>query len=272
MTAITGEDTVTADRAPAGSHPASPAPPAAGCDDGDQEPAGKSGQGVLERAFQLLEAVSGEGTAGLSRLARLADLPKATTYRLLDQLVAVGAVERVHSAYRVGPAVHRMRNVRPSHTPLLRASHTPVRDLVRDSDATVIIAVLRDDPDVVVVDAVSVLAPAHGVVLSPTSSAPPATASGQVLLAERPDLDGPPQFSEAEWRRARADIRDRGVAMDSQMLVRGICCVAAAIRRPNGQAVASVAVITAAGRVSIRHIDQVRRAAASISRNLAMRG
>ncbi len=272
MTVIMGEGALAVGRrreGPPGVRTNDRSHSAAACGDRGAEQAEGPGQGVLERAFYVLEAVSCEGAAGLSQLARLAGLPKATTYRLLNQLVAVGAVERVRSGYRVGPAVHQLSSIRPSHAWLLGASQRHLRDLARDSDATVMIGVLRGDPDLVVVDAVSVLAPARGASLSMNSSAPPATAAGQAILAARPDLAGPPQLSDAEWSRARAAIRDRGFAVDNQTLVRGVCCVAAAIRRPGGQAVASVSVLTVAERVSMGHADLVRRAAARISRDLA---
>lgn len=57
-----------------------------------REPA--AGRGVLEGAFALLEELARGGETGLSRLAARAGLPKATAHRLLNQLVAVGAVQR----------------------------------------------------------------------------------------------------------------------------------------------------------------------------------
>ncbi|HEX4702173.1 MAG TPA: helix-turn-helix domain-containing protein [Pseudonocardiaceae bacterium] len=61
------------------------------------------GRGVLEGAFSLLEVLARMGEAGLTRLATGAGLPKATTHRLLDQLVGLGIVQRRAGRYRMGP-------------------------------------------------------------------------------------------------------------------------------------------------------------------------
>jgi IclR family acetate operon transcriptional repressor len=62
------------------------------------------GRGVLEGAFALLETLRryADG-AGVTELARACGVPKGTVHRLLDQLVAVGAVERYDGRYRGGP-------------------------------------------------------------------------------------------------------------------------------------------------------------------------
>ena len=64
---------------------------------------GRTGTSVLERAFSLLEVVGSDGTSvGLAELARRAGLPKATAYRLANQLVELGALERVGEEYQLG--------------------------------------------------------------------------------------------------------------------------------------------------------------------------
>ncbi|WP_157110519.1 helix-turn-helix domain-containing protein, partial [Nocardia anaemiae] len=66
------------------------------------------GRGVLEGAFALLEVLAHGNAMGLTRLASAAGLPKATAYRLLNQLVAEGAVQRLGGRYRIGPRVFRL--------------------------------------------------------------------------------------------------------------------------------------------------------------------
>ena len=54
-----------------------------------------SGPGVIESAFGLLEVLCALGRARVSDLTEESGLPRTTVYRLLGQLAAVGAVERV---------------------------------------------------------------------------------------------------------------------------------------------------------------------------------
>ncbi|MEU1167189.1 helix-turn-helix domain-containing protein, partial [Streptomyces sp. NPDC005921] len=63
---------------------------------------------MLEGAFALLGAVERAGEAGLTRLAAECGLPKTTTYRLLEQLVDLGAVERSRKGYRMGSRIFRL--------------------------------------------------------------------------------------------------------------------------------------------------------------------
>ncbi|MGO4615855.1 helix-turn-helix domain-containing protein [Nocardia sp. 2YAB30] len=68
----------------------------------------KSERGVLERAFTVLEVLSG---LQLSELARETGLAKSTARRIADHLVAVGAVERIDHRYfrRVSAVMTRFR-------------------------------------------------------------------------------------------------------------------------------------------------------------------
>lgn len=61
-----------------------------------------SGRGVLDGAFKLLRALPGAGPEHqLGELARLTGIPRPSVYRLMAQLHAVGAVERVGGRYIV---------------------------------------------------------------------------------------------------------------------------------------------------------------------------
>ena len=64
-----------------------------------------SGPGVIESAFGLLEVLCALGRARVSDLTEESGLPRTTVYRLLGQLAAVGAVERVGAHYRLGASL-----------------------------------------------------------------------------------------------------------------------------------------------------------------------
>ncbi|WP_063820822.1 IclR family transcriptional regulator [Frankia sp. QA3] len=223
-----------------------------------------SGRTVLEGAFKLLEALSGVENAGLSQLARLADLPKATAHRLLTQLAALGIVEQKGVTYRIGSGLRRLASpVRPFRW-LLIAGRKPCHALAVASGADVSLSVLRDG------EALTVLTESvtRGLVFPEPTALPLATAAGQILLAELPDLGPPAGFSDHEWRRRRAAIRQHGIAFDRHEVINGMCCVAVPVRASDGRVVAALAARVSAGSLPRGLPDTVRRSAVAISRHL----
>jgi IclR family acetate operon transcriptional repressor len=58
---------------------------------------------TIERTFSILGALAeGSERAGLSEIARRADLPKSTTSRILASLESLGIVERIGNQYGIG--------------------------------------------------------------------------------------------------------------------------------------------------------------------------
>lgn len=77
--------------------------------------------GTVTKALSLLDHFSrARSEIGLSDLARLSGLNKATTYRLLAELQQGGFVEQTGQAreYRLGPAVLRLAALREAAVPL----------------------------------------------------------------------------------------------------------------------------------------------------------
>ncbi|WP_263984061.1 IclR family transcriptional regulator [Streptomyces sp. HPF1205] len=151
----------------------------------------RGGRGVLEGAFALLEALDRVGEAGLSTLASDAGLPKTSAHRLLDQLVALNAVERSGGRYRVGVRVFRLgRNWQP-HPGLLAAAQGPLRRLARGEEATVALTVLRENRTIVAAGAGPDAAADHvPLLVRPGAIWPWPTAAGLVLAAHA--AAGPP--------------------------------------------------------------------------------
>ena len=116
---------------------------------------GRTGTSVLERAFSLLEAVGSDGAGvGLAELARRAGLPKATAYRLANQLIELGALERVGEEYQLGlklfelgSSVARQRELREAALPFME-------DLYEATHETIPLGVL-DDVEVLYVEKIA---------------------------------------------------------------------------------------------------------------------
>jgi IclR family transcriptional regulator, acetate operon repressor len=223
------------------------------------------GRSVLEGAFTLLEAVAKSGESGLTKLAAITGLPKTTAYRLLEQLVALGAVERTGGTYRMGSRVFRLGQRWQPHPGLLTAANGPVHTLARATGASVGICVLREGQTMAVGGVpgeVDELAP-----LRPSQTWPWTTAAGRILVANaRRELPLGPL--PARWRQEAAAIRDHGVAIDREELIPGVCCVAVPVRDARGNAVAALCALVPPSRRLSRLEETVVRVGRSISTTL----
>ncbi|MFC9848900.1 IclR family transcriptional regulator [Streptomyces sp. NPDC060223] len=204
-----------------------------------------TGRGVLEGAFALLSALEEAGEARLTALASRSGLPKSSAHRLLDQLVALGAVERSWGAYRIGPRIFRLGRAWQPYPGLQAASAGTVRWLAETTGATVAICVLHEGRTMAAAGLpgeVAELAP-----MRPGETWPAMTAAGKVLLANAPaglPLDPLP----GSWRRTAQEIRERGAAFDREELVPGVACVAVPLHGQRGELIASLVSMVPAGR------------------------
>lgn len=226
------------------------------------------GRSVLEGAFALLEVLAHGNEMGLTRLAAAAGLPKATAYRLLNQLVAEGAVQRRGGRYQIGPRVFRLGQTWKPARLLRAASARPLRQLtaafdrggfslaVADRGHTMLIGGIGRE-----IDEIFPLRP--GVLL------PPGTAAEQVLAFGHPNPTPPEGFSSREWRRRVTMSSDTNLAYDTDMSRFRLACVAAPVHGPAGEIVAALAATVAEVQRIPAVTEAVKRAAGLVSTNLA---
>ncbi|MCX8507707.1 MAG: helix-turn-helix domain-containing protein, partial [Rhodobacteraceae bacterium] len=91
--------------------------------------------GTVSKALELLDLFTrARPVIGLSDLARLADLNKATCYRLASALCAYGLIEQIDATkeYRLGPATLRLAALREAHVPT-RDAAMPVLQTLADA-------------------------------------------------------------------------------------------------------------------------------------------
>lgn len=227
-----------------------------------------AGRGVLEAGFQVLQAISvvPEG-CGLSQLARATGLAKATAYRLAEQLVALGAVQRVEQRYFVGARMAELGRQWQAAPLLRQAAQRPGRTLAAMTKATVAVCVLDGDE-------VHLIASFKGAEIFVTAEAEAdltfRTAMVQVLHAARADnAPPPPTYSAGEWRRIETAIADDGmIAVDRYDLVSGVCCAAAAIKSNGCGGPAAIACMSLAPRFPPNLPSLVAHAAREIGKNL----
>jgi DNA-binding IclR family transcriptional regulator len=146
--------------------------------------------GTVTKALTLLDHFTpARPQIGLSDMARLAGLNKATTHRLLAELQSAGFVEQVGPAreYRLGVAVLRLAALREAAAPLREVAQTVLRALAQATGETAHMSLMQGDRLVVQAHA---YAAAHGtrVGMEDTSVLPlHATSSGTAVLAFLPE-------------------------------------------------------------------------------------
>lgn len=101
--------------------------------------------GTVTKALELLDLFTrARPMIGLSDLARMANLNKATCYRLITELAGYGLVEQLNTGreYRLGPAVLRLAALREAHVPTRDAAMPVLQELARFTRETAHLSLL----------------------------------------------------------------------------------------------------------------------------------
>lgn len=101
--------------------------------------------GTVSKALELLDLFTRQRPLiGLSDLARLADLNKATCYRLVTELCDFGLIEQLGTTreYRLGPAVLRLGALREAHVPTRDAAMPVLQALALKTGETAHLSLL----------------------------------------------------------------------------------------------------------------------------------
>jgi len=104
--------------------------------------------GTVTKALSLLALFNqGRSEIGLSDMTRLSGMNKATVYRMLSELQAMGFVEQVGNdrAYRLGPEVLRLAALREAAVPLLSVSRSVLDQLSAATGETSHMSLLQGD-------------------------------------------------------------------------------------------------------------------------------
>ncbi|MCB5167846.1 helix-turn-helix domain-containing protein [Streptomyces bambusae] len=204
------------------------------------------GRGVLEGAFALLEALRRHGDeAGVTELAVACGVPKGTVHRLLDQLAAVGAVERRGTRYRVGPEMFRLGQSWQPHPGLRTAARLPLHRLRAATGASAVLTVMRED-------------------LAMTVSSVPGDPEPLV-----PVRDGMSFLLDTAAGRALRGPRSTAPVLDRESVMDGVTCAAVPVRSADGRTVAALAGVVRAGRSLEALAHAVAETGLAISRALA---
>jgi IclR family transcriptional regulator, acetate operon repressor len=201
-----------------------------------------SGVQSIERAFQLLEAMTDAGgRIGLSELADRVGFPKPTVHRLVRTLVALGyARQEPTRDYSLGPRLVRLVDASSRLLGLHAAPY--LQDVVNELGESANLSILDGYQ---VVD-VSQVASRHALrMVSEVGSRayPHCTAAGKAILAELPreqvrailQRTGMPRFTPStitDLGRLSGELKrihDCGYATDNEEQELGVRCVAVAV-------------------------------------------
>ncbi|BDB45506.1 hypothetical protein Mkiyose1088_51600 [Mycobacterium kiyosense] len=207
------------------------------------EPADKSpGRGVLAGAFTLLEALAqADDGLGLTALARVSGLAKTSAHRLAEQLVELGAAQRVGQRYYVGPRLGRIGQHWQPDPELRKIAHAPVHDLAVSSacEMSALVVLYGDRLRVIAATA------RRGCTFYPDAldrETVARTAAGRILYAVRPGDPPPPScWKSHEWQQLREQLLDvRATVSDLQDTMPGTCSVSAPVRNRHGECLGAV--------------------------------
>ncbi len=101
--------------------------------------------GTIAKALELLDLFRpGQAQIGLSEVARLSGVNKATCHRLLGDLCAHGLLEQIGAAreYRLGPGVLRLASLREAAVPMRSAAQPVLEHLAETSGETAHLSLL----------------------------------------------------------------------------------------------------------------------------------
>lgn len=243
----------------------------------------QAGRSVLDGALAVLGAFSDHRPElTLGAIAETTGLPSATAYRLVGELVAWGALERVgRGRYRIGLRLWQVGSLAPAARDLRDAALPPMQDLcavtghlvhlvVLDGHEALFLERLAGHVEVRVRSRVGRRLPLH------------ASGPGKVLLAHAPpDLleevlaRGLPRLASgtitdpARLRAVLADIRRVGYCLSRDEMTEGASTVAAPITGRAGEVVASLSAVVPSGTANLQLlVPAVRVAAAGVTRAL----
>lgn len=238
---------------------------------------------VLGKAQLLLGAFeSGAYQLRLTELSRRAGVPKASAYRLAQELVHWGLLERRGDAYQLGMRIFELGQRVPASAVFRAVARPVLTDLFTVTRATIHLAVL-DGGHVLYLEKIAGEASVHS--HSQVGGRLPAscTATGKLLLATSAEgadqleflaVSGLPRLTSrsvssfAQLDRQLAQIRAQGFAVEVEETMPRYGSVAVPVISADGVIHAAVSATESSSRLAVRQLlPELRRSAARIARS-----
>lgn len=239
---------------------------------------------TIGKALGLLDFVAGlDRDIGLTDLARLSDLDKATARRFLVELEKHGFVEQDGETrkYRLGAAPVRLARIRQARFPFVAVAAPLVRGLAEETNETVHLSEFSGGRLATI--HVETSSQAHRVIVDVGAALPfHATASGIAFLSFLPQgeidraLAGPlerfsphtPVDAEAVRGLVRETVK-RGFSLSRQGFEIGVISTAAPILSPGGRPVGALAVAAPIARADTEKMLEIGERTLTAARAIA---
>jgi IclR helix-turn-helix domain len=192
------------------------------------------GRSVIGTAFELLEHVGALEPVRLIDLAEVTGIPRQTVYRLLKQLIEVGAIRREGTRYRLGASLLGLGSRVSPERRLRVVARRPLAELAAATGAAVSLSATIGG-EMVFLDTVDARVPLGPAMPEPGSRVPPGTAPA----------------------RAHTEIGRRAPIVDARGGLPDISCVAVAVPLGGGE-VAAVTTLVAGQRPPVALLAATR--------------
>jgi DNA-binding IclR family transcriptional regulator len=241
----------------------------------------------LKRGLRILEIIATIGSsATLAEIARKTNLPRSTAHHLLRALVEFGYLVQDGNArtYMLAPKLFSLTRSTWTSEQLAEIAKKYLDDLSSRTGEGASLAVLRDG----IVTVIAKREPEGPVrVVQEVGARRPiyCTAVGKALAAwlPEPEIEGlirrtvfermtPNTItSSVAFLRELARIRATGFAVDNEEHIKGIRCMATAVRDHSGEVRASLCVVGPKTHLPRRKLPQIREALAAVATDLSAR-
>ncbi len=234
-----------------------------------------SRRSVLGRVDRVIGAFDRADRAlTLHELTERTGLPKSTVHRMVDQLVAIGWIEREIGGYRIGIRLFEIGGLASRRSRLSDLANPHLHALSVATGLAVQMAIL-DGADVVYLERIPVRGfclptrqggrqPAYCTALGKAMLAFDDAAAAEVLAQDLPARTARTLTTPQELESELGRVNESGLAFDHQESYAGLACVAAPLRS-SGRAIAAVSVSGPVTSIDLAGVAPlVRNAAAAI--------
>lgn len=234
-----------------------------------------SGESILERVIRILEAFDGSAPSlTVSDLSRRAQLPTTTAYRLVDEMVAAGLLERYGREVGVGMRLWELTE-RSSRALTMREAARPFMDDIRsllhhhavlgvlNGHEVLYVERLPTDASTVNITKIAARLPAHACSAGMALLAHSAPEVQERFLASRlTPYTSNTVTDPAELRRLLAHVRKQGYASMVGVIVEQSSGIAVPVMGPDGDVIAALGIVVPIGQENVQGCVPLLRGAA----------
>lgn len=241
-----------------------------------------SGESIIDRVMRVLEAFD-DRTPSLtpSELSRRASLPSSTTYRLVDEMVAAGLLERFGRDVRIGMRLWELTE-RSSRALTLREAARPYMDDIRKLlQHHAVLGVLQGH-EVLYIERLPARSSAVNIAKIAARLPAHACSAGLILLAHS-EPEAQERFlssrlkpytantvtDPAELRKILAQVRRQGYASMAGLIVEQSSGVSVPVGGPEGDVIAALGIVVPVGEENVQgSVPLLQGAALGLGRTL----